>query len=213
MRKTMLMTAALLGLATVPAFAQMATTQSPPSPNSSQAGMQPDGSLPRSAETSDRYNTPGSALGEQRAAPASSQLATRTSMLRARINAASAAVSGGDFATAKREWAAFHDAWDGPVEQDVKARLATDYERFEVAEEDLTTHLVKATTPDKARTLGAFQAIGTMLDRYALLADRPGPGAGRHLWPGAAPGFNCVPRRPAPWPSPTFKEDAPCVMP
>ncbi len=171
MRKTMLMTAALLGLAAVPAFSQMATTQSPPSPNSSQAGMQPDGSLPRSAETSDRYNTPGSTLGEQRAAPAvSSQLATKASMLRARINAASTAVSIGDFATAKREWAAFHDAWDGPVEQDAKVRLAADYERFEVAEEDLTTHLVNATTPDKARTLGAFQAIRTMLDRYALLA-------------------------------------------
>lgn len=171
MRKTMLMTAALLGLAAVPAFAQMATTQSPPSPNSSQAGVQPDGSLPRSAETSDSYNTPGSALGEQRAAPAvSAQLAAKTSMLRARINTASAAVSSGDFATAKREWAAFHDAWDGPVEHDVKARLAADYERFEVAEEDLTTHLVKATTPDKAKTLGAFQAIGTMLDRYASLA-------------------------------------------
>jgi hypothetical protein len=171
MRKTMLMTAALLGLATVPAFAQMATTQSPPSPNSSEAGMQPDGSLPRSAETSDRYNTPGSALGEQRTAPTmSSRLAAKTSMLRARINAASTAVSSGGFATAKREWAAFHEAWDGPVEQDVKARLAADYGRFEVAEEDLTTHLVKTAAPDKARTLGAFQAIGTMLDRYALLA-------------------------------------------
>jgi len=171
MRKIMLMTAALLGLAAVPAFSQMATTQSPPSPNSSEAGMQPDGSLPRSAETSDRYNTPGSALGEQRAAPAvSSQLAARTLILQARINAASAAVSTGDYAKAKREWAAFHDAWDGPVEQDVKARLAADYDRFEVAEENLTTHLVEATTPDKAKTLSAFQAIGTMLDRYALLA-------------------------------------------
>lgn len=171
MRKTMSMTAALLSLAAVPVFAQMATTQSPPSPNSSEAGVQPNGSMPRSAETSDKYNTPGSALGEQQAAPAvSAQLAAKTSMLRAQINAASAAVSNGDYATAKREWAAFHDAWDGPVEQDVKARLAGDYERFEVAEEDLTTHLVKTTTPDKAKTLGAFQAIRTMLDRYTLLA-------------------------------------------
>jgi len=61
MRKTLLMTAALLGLVAGPALAQttMTTTQTPPSSNSGQAGPQPDGSLPRSAETSE-YHAAGS---------------------------------------------------------------------------------------------------------------------------------------------------------
>lgn len=63
MRTTLLTTVALLGLAAVPVLAQttMTTTQSPPSPNSAQAGSQPDGSLPRSAETSE-YRAAGSQL-------------------------------------------------------------------------------------------------------------------------------------------------------
>lgn len=64
MRKTMLMSFALLGLAASPAMADssVVTTQSPPSPNSAQAGIQPDGSLPATAETSER-NLAGSQVG------------------------------------------------------------------------------------------------------------------------------------------------------
>lgn len=70
MRKLFLMSAALIGLATLPAYAEdlMASTQTPPSPNSSEAGVQPHNSLPASAETSD-YALAGSRLGYAAAVP------------------------------------------------------------------------------------------------------------------------------------------------
>jgi len=68
--KTLLVITTLLGLVAGPAFAQamMTTTQSPPSPNSSQASPQSDGSVPRSAETSE-YSLPGSQLEGYSTAP------------------------------------------------------------------------------------------------------------------------------------------------
>ena len=64
MRKTLLMSAALLALAYGPVRAQnsMSSTQSPPSPNSSQGLPQPSNSLPDTAGTATR-NLPGEALG------------------------------------------------------------------------------------------------------------------------------------------------------
>ena len=57
--------AAVLLCAAVPALAQnpMATTQTPPSPNSAQSAPQPDTSLPPAAETSNR-DLPGGQLGQ-----------------------------------------------------------------------------------------------------------------------------------------------------
>lgn len=78
MRTTMFTSAVLFGLAIVPAFAQAQaiTTQTPPSPNSSQAGPQPDGSVPRTAETSE-YKLPGSQLnGQDKVPTATSSQAT-----------------------------------------------------------------------------------------------------------------------------------------
>lgn len=71
MRKTLLMSAALLALACGPVVAQnsMSSTQSPPAPNSSQGTPQPSNSLPDDASTATR-NLPGSNLGA-RAAPSS----------------------------------------------------------------------------------------------------------------------------------------------
>ena len=64
MRKTLLMSAALLALAYGPVLAQnsMSSTQSPPSPNSGQGMPQPSNSLPDTAGTATR-NLPGDALG------------------------------------------------------------------------------------------------------------------------------------------------------
>lgn len=64
MRKTLLMSAALLALAHGPALAQnpMSSTQSPPAPNSGQGTPQPSNSLPDAAGTASR-NLPGSDLG------------------------------------------------------------------------------------------------------------------------------------------------------
>lgn len=64
MRKLFLMSTALIGLATLPVYAEdlMASTQMPPSPNSSEAGLQPHNSLPPTAETSD-HALAGSRLG------------------------------------------------------------------------------------------------------------------------------------------------------
>lgn len=68
MRKTMLTSFALLVLAIAPALADssVATTQSPPSPNSGQAGIQSDNSLPPTADTSER-SLPGDQLGQSQA--------------------------------------------------------------------------------------------------------------------------------------------------
>ena len=64
MRKTLLTSAALLALAYGPVLAQnsMSSTQSPPSPNSSQGLPQPSNSLPDTAGTASR-NLPGEAVG------------------------------------------------------------------------------------------------------------------------------------------------------
>ncbi len=64
MRKTLLMSAALLALAYGPVLAQnsMSSTQSPPAPNSSQGTPQPTNSLPDNAGTATR-TLPGSTLG------------------------------------------------------------------------------------------------------------------------------------------------------
>lgn len=64
MRKTLLMSAALLALAYGPVLAQnsMSSTQSPPSPNSGQGMPQPSNSIPDTAGTAGR-NLPGDALG------------------------------------------------------------------------------------------------------------------------------------------------------
>jgi hypothetical protein len=64
MRKTLLMSAALLALAYGPVLAQnsMSSTQSPPSPNSGQGMPQPSNSIPDTASTASR-NLPGDALG------------------------------------------------------------------------------------------------------------------------------------------------------
>ena len=64
MRKTLLMSAALLALAYGPVLAQnsMSSTQSPPSPNSGQGMPQPSNSLPDTAGTASR-NLPGDTLG------------------------------------------------------------------------------------------------------------------------------------------------------
>lgn len=68
MRMTMLTCFALLGLAIAPAMADssVVTTQSPPSPNSGQAGIQSDNSLPPTADTSER-TLPGDQLGQSQA--------------------------------------------------------------------------------------------------------------------------------------------------
>ena len=68
MRKTMLTSFALLGLAIAPAFADNSavTTQSPPSSNSGEAGIQSDNSLPLVADTSER-TLPGDQLGQDQA--------------------------------------------------------------------------------------------------------------------------------------------------
>lgn len=70
MHKTMLMFITFLGLAVSPAMADglSTTTQSPPSPNSAQAGIQPDGSLPPTAETSE-HSLAGNQLGQDQAQP------------------------------------------------------------------------------------------------------------------------------------------------
>ncbi len=64
MRKTLLMSAALLALACGPVLAQnpMSSTQSPAAPNSGQGTPQPSNSLPDTAGTATR-NLPGSTLG------------------------------------------------------------------------------------------------------------------------------------------------------
>jgi hypothetical protein len=64
MRKTLLMSAALLALAYGPVLAQnsMSSTQSPPAPNSGQGTPQPSNSLPDTAGTATR-NLPGSDVG------------------------------------------------------------------------------------------------------------------------------------------------------
>lgn len=68
MRKLMLTTTALLGLAVMPALANemTSTTQSPPSVNANEANVQSDNSLPPSADTS-TYDRAGSHLGEEEA--------------------------------------------------------------------------------------------------------------------------------------------------
>lgn len=60
-----LLAAAVLLWAAVPALAQnpMATTQTPPFPQSAQAAPQSDNSLPPAAETSN-HDLPGSQLGQ-----------------------------------------------------------------------------------------------------------------------------------------------------
>lgn len=175
MRNTMLTTAVLLGLTAMPAFAQtpMMTTQTPPSPNSSQSGPQPDGSLPASGETSE-YRLPGSQLGTQQVAPGQAPAGQRaaTTALKTRLAAVGAALHSNDFGAARREFATFHNGWDGPVEHDVEARLKPEYARFEQAEGVLNTHLVNAAAPDRAKALDAVQAITDVLDRY--LAVLPG---------------------------------------
>lgn len=67
MRKTLLLSAALLGLAYGPVLAQnsMSSTQSPAAPNSGQGTSQPSNSLPDTAGTATR-NLPGSDLGTAR---------------------------------------------------------------------------------------------------------------------------------------------------
>lgn len=79
MRKTLLMSAALLALAQGPALAQnsLSSTQSPPSPNSSQGTPQPANSLPDDASTATR-SPAGTDIGT-----------TRTSRPRARPMASS----------------------------------------------------------------------------------------------------------------------------
>lgn len=64
MRKTLLMSAALLALAYGPVLAQnsMSSTQSPPSPKPGQGMPQPSNSIPDTAGTASR-NLPGDALG------------------------------------------------------------------------------------------------------------------------------------------------------
>ncbi len=68
MRNTLMLTAALLGFAAAPAFAEnmMSTTQSPPAANSSEAGVQSDNSLPQAADTSN-YDLAGSSVGGEQA--------------------------------------------------------------------------------------------------------------------------------------------------
>lgn len=70
MRKTLLMSAALLALAQGPALAQnsLSSTQSPPSPNSSQGTPQPSNSLPDDAATATR-SPAGSDIGTTRTSP------------------------------------------------------------------------------------------------------------------------------------------------
>lgn len=71
MRKTLLMSAALLGMAVAaPAFAQSGTsaTQSPPSPNAGVSEPQSSGSLPPGAGTASGMR-PGDAIGGTRTAP------------------------------------------------------------------------------------------------------------------------------------------------
>lgn len=175
MRNTLFTTAMMLGLVAASTFAQAQTitTQTPPSPNSSEAGPQPDGSVPRSAETSERY-LPGSVLNGQAAAPASTTTRTSGRMaaiatLKAQLATTRTAVGSGDYETARQQFTAFHDGWDGTIERDVKARLTIDYDRYEGAEEILAKHLVNPATPDKTKVLGALQAIADVLDRYSAL--------------------------------------------
>ena len=70
MRKTLLMSAALLALAQGPALAQnsLSSTQSPPAPNSSQGTPQPTNSLPDDAATATR-SPAGTDIGTTRTAP------------------------------------------------------------------------------------------------------------------------------------------------
>lgn len=71
MRKTLLMSAALLGMAVAgPAFAQSSTsaTQSPPSPNAGVSEPQSSGSLPPGAPTA-TSSRPGDAIGGTRTSP------------------------------------------------------------------------------------------------------------------------------------------------
>lgn len=69
MRKTLLMSAALLALAQGPVLAQnsLSSTQYPPAPNSSQGTPQPSNSLPDDASTA-TGTTPGSDIGTVRTA-------------------------------------------------------------------------------------------------------------------------------------------------
>ncbi len=80
MRKTLLMSAALLALAYGPVLAQnsMSSTQSPPSPNSGQGMPQPSNSLPDTGGTASR-NLPGDALGTT-GTPAARPMASGTDM-------------------------------------------------------------------------------------------------------------------------------------
>jgi len=70
MRKTLLLSAAIIGLAIGPAFAQNSTssTMSPPSPNASVASPQPSNSLPAGAGTASRM-VPGNNVGTTSTSP------------------------------------------------------------------------------------------------------------------------------------------------
>ena len=70
MRKTLLMSAALLALAQGPVLAQnsLSSTQYPPAPNSSQGTPQPTNSLPDTASTATR-NPAGTDIGTTRTSP------------------------------------------------------------------------------------------------------------------------------------------------
>ena len=70
MRKTLLMSAALLALAQGPVLAQnsLSSTQSPPAPNSSQGTPQPSNSLPDTAGTATR-SPAGTDIGTTRTSP------------------------------------------------------------------------------------------------------------------------------------------------
>lgn len=82
MRNILMLTAALLGFAAAPAFAEnmMSTTQSPPAANSSEAGVQSDNSLPQSADTSN-YSRLAAALAvsrqHSRGLPSAARLSSR----------------------------------------------------------------------------------------------------------------------------------------
>lgn len=99
MRKTLLMSAALLALACGPVLAQnsMSSTQSPPAPISSQGTPQPTNSLPDDAGTATR-NLPGSNLGATAAPPSRvrpmASAAERRRMRQRRMTAADAGMAG-----------------------------------------------------------------------------------------------------------------------
>lgn len=95
---------------------------------------------------------------------ATEQKAAITQMKR-HLTAATEAVNTDNYQEAKMEFNEFHDTWSS-VERGFKDKSEDNYEQMEQGLEQVRGNLLKASTPNKDKTLAGLRTLNRTLDTY-----------------------------------------------